>query len=195
MATVGYLKSALNLREALVRGGMSHDWLIATNESLITRARNEMTATFLKTDFSHMMWIDADIEFEPAHVADLWNLNAPVAAGTYPMKNDKGWYAAWVNGEIVDDLDQFDGPTEVEFIGTGFMMISRETIEALAEKSPRYQGSNGPVHAIYQTPVVEEHFDSEDYHFCRQWRGLGGKILMEPSIRLLHHGSHAYGSV
>ena len=34
---------------------------------------------------------------------------------------------------------------------------------------------------------------SEDYLFCENWRDLGGSIWMDPSVRLLHHGSFAYG--
>jgi len=193
--TQPHFNSCLKLKESLIQVGLEHDWLTGSNESLITRARNEMTATFLTTDYTHMMWIDADISFEPEHVAALWNLDVPVAVGVYPMKKkDECWYAAWMDGELVKDLDQFSGPIEVDFAGTGFMMISRETITTLSEDAPAYEGPNGMVKAIYQTPVIDEHFDSEDYYFCRKWREKGGKILMDPSIRLLHHGSYAYGS-
>ena len=197
MVTEAYFRSCMNLREELYRVNLRHDWLTGTNESLVTRARNEMTATFLKTDYSHMMWIDADIEFLPQHVASLWNLETDVAVGIYPMKKmAECWYAAWVNGRLVKDLDQFAGPIEVDYAGTGFMLIKREVIENLIEAHPetKYEGPHGIVHALYNTPVIDEHFDSEDYNFCRRWRGIGGKIMADPSVRLLHHGSYAYGS-
>jgi hypothetical protein len=38
------------------------------NESLITRARNALAHNFLKTDCSHLMFIDADIRFNPADI-------------------------------------------------------------------------------------------------------------------------------
>lgn len=197
MVTEPYFRSCMNLREELYRVGLKHDWLTGSNESLVTRARNEMTATFMQTDYSHMMWIDADIEFLPEHVAALWNMETDVAVGIYPMKRIKEeWYAAWMNGELVKNLDQFSGPIEVDYAGTGFMLIRREVIQALIEAHPetKYEGPNGIVHAIYNTPVVDEHFDSEDYNFCRRWRALGGKIVADPYVRLLHHGSYAYGS-
>lgn len=196
MVTEAYLRSCLELKDELTRVGMKHSWLTGRNESLIARARNEMTATFLKSDFSHMMWIDADIEFSPEDVAKLWNLETDVAVGIYPMKRpDKCWYAAWVNGKLVKDLDQFDGPIEVDYAGTGFMLISRACVEKMIQAYPetKYEGPHGDVFALYNTPVVDGHFDSEDYHFCRKWRALGGAVLADPSVRLIHHGSFPYG--
>ncbi len=194
--TAGYLRSVLKLKESLTEQEMAHDWNIATNESLITRARNEMAATFLRTEYERLMWIDADIEFSPDDVADLWNLDADIAVGVYPMKlPDKQWYAAWVDGKLVKDLDQFGGPIEVDYAGTGFMMIKRMVFLKMIGAFPEteYEGPDGKVFALYNTPVVDQLFESEDYHFCRRWRTLGGKIVMDPSIRLLHHGAYAYG--
>ena len=34
------------------------------NESLVTRARNVLLAYFLNSDYTHLMFIDADIEFQ-----------------------------------------------------------------------------------------------------------------------------------
>ena len=241
MVTEAYLRSCLDLRAVLTEAKIDHDWLTGRNESLVHRARNEMTATFLKTDFERMMWIDADIEFSPDDVAKLWNLDTDIAVGVYPMKRkDKCWYAAWMKGELIKDLDQFSEPQEVDFAGTGFMMIKRSAIEGFVEKyrlpfidddawlmikaeieealsagksldemrewitgvladdnfwpGTEYEGPHGDVDALYQTPIVKKHFDSEDYHFCRRWRGMGGTILMDPSVRLVHWGSYGYGA-
>lgn len=194
MVTAQHFKSCMNLKEDLTKLGLRHDWLIGWNESLITRARNEMTATFLQTDHSHMMWLDADIEFETGHVANLWNLNADIACGVYAMKKkDKQWYAAWKDGELVTDLDKFKGPIEVDYAGTGFLLIKREVIEKLAKISESYEGPNGRVLALYMTPIYNDGFESEDYHFCRIAREAGFKIMMDPSVRLKHIGQYAYG--
>lgn len=232
--------SCQNLKEELTKQGIAHDWLTGRNESLVHRARNEMMATFLKTDYERMMFIDADIEFKSDDVAKLWNLDTDVAVGVYPMKKrDECWYAAWINGKLVKDLDQFDGPVPVDFAGTGFFMVKRtallrmiqhyghsfieddawealkrefseavhdmmpldiirERVTALMEKgfSPGvlYDGPHGEVPALFNTPIIDRHFDSEDYSFCRKWRAIGGKIMLEPSVRLIHWGQYAYGA-
>lgn len=190
-----HFRSCLNLKETLHTIGLAHDWLTGRNESLVTRARNEMTATFLKTDHSHMCWLDADIEFEPDHVANLWNMDADIAVGCYAMKKpDKQWFAAWKDGALVKDLDQFNGPIEVDFAGTGFMLIKREVIVDLARHAENYEGPEGRVPALYMTPIHNDGFESEDYHFCRKARERGYKIMMDPSVRLKHWGQFAYGA-
>lgn len=190
-----HFRSCLELKEELNRAGFAHDWLTGRNESLITRARNEMTATFLKTSWSHMMWLDADLGFTPEDVGKLWNMQADIAVGVYAMKKpDKQWFAAWKDGALVHDLDQFSGPIEVDYAGTGFMLIRRDVIETLAAKSESYEGQNGRAPALYMTPVHNDGFESEDYHFCRIAREAGFKVMMDPSVRLTHWGQYPYGA-
>lgn len=129
--TEAFHKSCMELKENLTQIGLKHDFLSGRNESLIHRGRMEMTATFLQTDYTHMMWIDADIEFTTDDVAKLWNLNEEIAVGVYAMKKrEETWYSAWHQGKLIDVKD-FEGPTEVDYAGTGFMLISRKAIEAI----------------------------------------------------------------
>lgn len=195
MVTAAHFGSCLNLRSELDRMGLYHDWLIGTNESLIPRARNEMTASFLKTDFSHMMWLDADIMFQPADVAAIWNLEADIGVGVYAIKRaDKQWFAAWKDGKLVMDLDQFNGPIEVDYAGTGFMLIKREVIEKLASQVGTYEMQSGSMApGLYMCPIHNGCFESEDYHLCRLARESGYKIIMDPRVRLGHVGQYCYG--
>lgn len=190
-----HFRSCLNLKESLLQGGVGHDWLTGRNESLVTRARNEMTASFLKTSHTHMMWLDADIEFDPEDVAKIWQMDADVGVGIYCMKKKaEQWYAAWIDGKLVKDLDQFSGPVEVDYAGTGFMMIRRNVIEALVEKSGSYEGPMGTTPALYMTPIEDGVFLSEDYFFCKRAREAGFKIMADPSVRLIHWGQFPFGA-
>lgn len=194
LVTSAYLNSALKLKAEMMTLGMDHGWLTGTNESLVHRARMEMTAEFLKSEFSHMMWIDADIEFAPEDVATIWNLEADIGVGVYAMKKkDKQWFAAWKDGALVKDLDQYDGPIEVDYAGTGFMLIKRQVIETLAKTAESYEGPNGMVPALYMTPIWNGGLESEDYFFCRKAREAGFKVMMDPRVRLGHYGQYRYG--
>lgn len=129
--TAQHMAAALKLTWALDAAGLEYDWNLGWNESLVHRARMEMTRQFLTTKFSHQLWLDADIDFEPEAVAALWNLNADIAVGVYQMKKpDVKWFTAWKDGKLVN-VDEFDGPTEVDYAGTGFMLISRKAIEKI----------------------------------------------------------------
>lgn len=194
MVTEQHFRSCLNLKEALTKVGLAHDWLTGRNESLVHRARNEMTASFLKTQHTHMMWLDADIEFEPEDVAKLWNLDADIAVGFYAMKREGAPVAAWRDGGLVRLSECPAGPFEVELAGTGFMMIRRSVIERLAETAESYDGPHGPVPALYMTPIVNRGLESEDYHFCRKAREFGFRIVGDPSVNLGHIGQFRYGA-
>lgn len=191
-----YLRSCITLTSVLVAEKIDHDWLISWNESLINRARNEMTASFLNTDYSHQFWIDSDIEFTPDDVAKVWNMDADIGVGVYAMKKpDKQYFAAWKDGALVHNLDQYgDDPIEVDLAGTGFMCIKREVIETLAKNVEHYEGPNGMVPGLYMTPIHNGGLESEDYHFCRIAREAGFKVMMHPRVRLKHWGNYPYGA-
>ena len=60
------------------------DWTLETmvNESLISRARNTLTAKFLEQkDSTHLFFVDADIGWEPWHLLVLLNRDVDVIGG------------------------------------------------------------------------------------------------------------------
>ena len=56
------------------------------NESLITRARNELTRIFMEQGFDYLMFIDADISFDGQAVATLMAADKDIVCGIYPKK-------------------------------------------------------------------------------------------------------------
>jgi hypothetical protein len=194
--SMGRLQSSLDLSNVPYR--VVHH----VNDSLIPRARNCLVARFMGEfkDFTHFMFIDADIQFEPEDVAKLWNLDVDVACGCYPTKKDNAETTAWKDGKLVK-LEEFDGPTEIDYAGTGFLMIKREVFEKLQDAHPEtrhMEGHLGEVYALFDTQVIDAEnwqdrwYCSEDYLFCKRWRDLGGKIILDPSIKLGHVGRKVY---
>lgn len=199
--TEAYFKSCIKLQRALFLSNVPHDWLTTSNESLITRGRNTSVATFLKeTPFERLMFIDADIGFEADDVAKLWNLDVDVAVGAYQMKKPGSSLAAWKNGKLIKITDGMKSPFEVDFAGTGFMMIKRTVFERMMADLPQIEYIEGQVEqcwAFFDTELHEFNgkrvYLSEDYFFCQRWHEMGGKIVLDPTIRLTHIGNYAYG--
>lgn len=193
--TSAYFQSALNTKEVLTECKFKHDFLITTNESLIQRARNTSVATFLKTDYERLLFIDADIEFDVEDLEKLWNLDVDVAVAAYSMKRPDKPLSAWEKGKLVEIEGRTD-PFEVDYAGTGFMMIKRHVFEKMQSAHPELdheEGRVGRCHAWFDCPIWNDTQMSEDYNFTRKWRDLGGKVILDPTIRLTHWGIFGYG--
>ena len=144
--------------------GRNHPINIATviNESLITRARNELVKNFLMTDCTHLFFIDSDICFTPEDVFRIIGHDKDVVVASYPLKGYR-----WSNLEGIKEisnpeeirmktidhvvnfkfkseedmmngrLELCEGLVEVHEGGTGFMCIKRHVIEKIIEANPQ----------------------------------------------------------
>lgn len=110
------------------------------NESLINRARNYLLQTFLDTDMTHMMWIDADIAFNPYDVFVLLaysgekdpinNKSMDIVGGLYPKKTlaaDKMVQAvkSGLCDENPEDIFKYAADLVVNPVGGGAIDISK----------------------------------------------------------------------
>ena len=171
-----YLKSCLDLQGIMSRYGVDVKFSFLFNESLITRARNYLVDEFLRSDCTHLLFLDSDIHYNPQDVVALLALDKDVIGGPYPKKSIN-----WNNiahaarnhpdlepreletlvGEyvfnVVKGTSQFSvtEPLEVLEIGTGFMLVKREVFEKMSVEYPniRYK----PDH------VGQAHFDGTRY--------------------------------
>ena len=177
------------------------DWTLETmvNESLISRARNTLSAKFLHMDdATHLMFIDADIGWEPWHLLVLLNRDVDVIGGLYPMKTMP---IKWVVNGFEGAEEGPDGFQEVSKAGTGFLLIKKHVFEKLNSHPAVKQYKNDigldPIYDQYlktyfDTAVRQNRYYSEDWTFCENWRDLGGKIYMDKRILLRHSGSYVF---
>ena len=155
------------------------DWTVETmtNESLISRARNTLVAKFLNSpDSTHLVFIDADIGWEPWHLLLLLNHDVDVIGGLYPMKSLP---VRWVVNGIEGGKTSEDGNLlEVSKTGTGFMVVKRDVFAKLDEHPAVVPFKNDigldPVldpymKTYYDTDVREGRYYSEDWSFCEIW--------------------------
>jgi hypothetical protein len=178
------------------------DWTVETmtNESLISRARNTLTAKFLNTEGStHLMFIDADIGWEPWHLLALLNADKDVIGGLYPMKSLP---VKWcVNGIPGADENDPSGLVEVTKTGTGFLLMKRHVFEKLNQHPAVKPFTNDigldPALNVYMktyfdTAVREGRYYSEDWTFCENWRDLGNQIFVDKRVLLKHTGTYVF---
>ena len=177
------------------------DWTMETmtNESLISRARNTLTAKFLHNkDSTHLMFIDADIGWEPWHLMVLLDRQVDVIGGLYPMKSLP---VKWcVNG--FDGAEEGpNGLQEVTKTGTGFLLIKRDVFEKM-DAHPAVKPFindiglptelNPHMKTYFDTAVRENRYYSEDWTFCENWRDIGGKVWVDKRVLLKHTGTYVF---
>ena len=68
MAHGMYVKSCLDLQAVMAKYGVETRFSFLFNESLITRARNYLVDEFLRSDCTHLLFIDSDIHYNPQDV-------------------------------------------------------------------------------------------------------------------------------
>jgi len=176
------------------------DWTIETmtNESLISRARNTLVAKFLNTPTStHLMFIDADIGWEPWHLLVMLNADKDVIGGLYPMKTMP---VKWVVNGFEGAKE--DGPLqEVSKTGTGFMLIKRHVFEKLNRHPSVKTFANDiglpkeldpHMKTYFDTAVRENRYYSEDWTFCENWRDFGGEVWVDKRVLLKHTGTYVF---
>lgn len=161
-----------------------------SQDSLIAHARNVLIAKFMESDATDMFCLDADVVCGPGAFTRLLSHDADVVAAIYRAKVDEIRFPV-VPLEGGATQDPRTGLLEVKDIPFGFVRIRREAIQRMIDAEPDnwFHANNAErtiCHALFNTEIRDRLFWGEDYYFCRKWRELGGKIYVDPEIRLAH---------
>ena len=217
MVHAAYMRSLMNLFFLCASKGIQTSYIDITNESLIPRARNVLATMFLKeSDFTHLMFIDADIQFDANDVIKMLEADKDVICGVYPKK-EMNWNfieQAVKNGVETQNLQYFVGssfvnvkegaeqsitdPVEITDGGTGFMLIKRDVLQKVVDDAPTFWSPEGKeYYAPFDTSFEEKvpgkkEYLSEDFHFCRLVTKAGSSIYAAPWAVLNHIGQYTY---
>lgn len=187
--------------QMLAMAGAEWTFTGAIGGSLIHAARNRAVATFLQSDFTHLLFLDDDVLFHPQSLLRLvsWaKTGCEMAMALYRTKRDDivEYRANPVldKGAVVFGRDGY--LTMLEHGPAGFFMISREVFETLIAAYPewyRYDDFGEKIPELFYHP---RHPDrgllGEDYAFCELARKHGFQIYADHSIPLGHLGRKAY---
>ncbi len=219
--TQGYMLSVCKLLQLSHQGGFTLDLALLGYDALITRSRSTLVARFLDSAASHLLFVDADIVFEPDQFLRLLHFDKDFSAAMYPIKTID-WDAVprrVVGGEKLDSAglsyvgtlcsgaarrDEQGFATAI-YAGTGFQLIRRSVFERLIEAHPALKFSrihtiareapkSNMLYALFDCIIDPEtgEYLSEDYAFCRRWRALGGEIWLDLESRLTHIGNQHF---
>lgn len=201
----GFFMSFVKLINLFNLSGIHYSLDTIVNESLVTRARNSLVAKMMQFEgqSTHLVFVDADIEFDPVSIVKLLLADKDVVGGIYPKKSLPIDY-------VVNPIEnaKLEGTLlEVKRIGTGFICIKREVFEKMFDyyKHLKYNDNIGldakyaPFkYALFDTsidPNDNNNYLSEDYTFCDRWRAMGGQIWADLSINLNHLGHYKFKGI
>lgn len=180
-----YMMNTIDLlsvcKEKEIKVGLRSIWF----ESLIARGRNAAVAFMLNKGYTHVLFVDTDILFNPFDVLKLLDEDEDVVVGVYPKK--------YLNGEKIDlmastgkfpkywrhlatdfstELDfeevvksKTQTSVEAKYAATGFMLIKRECIEKIIKEKPElyykndidgYMDAGDNFYDIFQCKVNKE---------------------------------------
>lgn len=189
------------LRFILMAQQVGLNWSLDTmvNESLVTRARNNLMAKMMTNQSAtHFMFIDADIRFQPESILQMMACDKDVIGGLYPKKALPVNYVINLKRETKVQGDIFT----VDTMGTGFLLFKRHVYEKLCAAHPetKYVDDVGlgkqfepTMYSIFDVAIDEKgHYLSEDWLFCRRWSALGGEIWAHGKVLLNHIGHYEF---
>jgi hypothetical protein len=197
--------------------GLSLTVLFKDGDALITRARASLVSQFLDNPAAtHLLFLDADMGFEPEQVLRLIECGADMCAAIYPIKRidwatvkttieaarpNPGAAALKYVFEVDDPAAVIEkgGFLKVRYAGTGFLMIRRAALQRMCAHYPqlRYKRDHSidaatasdNRFALFECMIAEDGtYLSEDFAFCKRWVDMGGEIWADLDSRLNHVG-------
>lgn len=186
-----YTFSIARSREALSAAGIQSAYLLLQGNCHVDDARNTVIRDFLDTDCTEMVFLDADVSWEPEQLVTLCAYDCDIVGGVYPYRRDGQDEKMPVRNIpgvfILDDK----GLLEVEGLPTGFLRIKRHVIEAMVKGCVTFSKDNGkPIPLLFERDIYNGGRRGGDIGFCMKWRDMGGRLYAAANLRLGHCGKH-----
>ena len=186
-----YTFSMARSREALHQAGIQTAYLLLSGNCHVDDARNTVVREFLNSDCTELVFIDADVSWEPEHLVALCRYGRDLVGGVYPYRRDTGMDGMPVRNKKGCYIPDADGLLEVDGLPTGFMRIKRRVLERMAQVSGKFtKDGNGPIPLIFERDVYNGGRRGGDIGFCMKWQEMGGRLYAAANLRLGHCGKH-----
>jgi len=150
-------------------------------------SRDVLTAHFLRSNATHLFWVDSDIGWSAADLQKLLSANKDFVCGNYARKQEDRKLASELRGRREGKL------IEAKYAAAGFVLLTRACVERLVNAHPelKYETPHGPAWALW-SPIFQRMPRSEDISFSKRWQNLGEKIWVHSEVTLKHYGEFIY---
>jgi hypothetical protein len=212
-----YVHTMFRLHRALIPAGWTLSFASVSFADVAESRNFLLTHWFDKTDATHILFVDADMGFEPQLVQEMIALNKPVVGAVSPRRAidlkrlakiaSEGTSAESAISRAHDYIVQTvrgrtagrkKGFIEVDGVGAGVLLIQRGAIEQMLKKLPNLSDKTAP-----KTSPIARNLDrlirafdpvttgagrlSEDFSFCHRWRNECGGEIWASTERKITH--------
>lgn len=155
---------------------------------------------------THLLFVDADMGFQPDLVIDMLLFDEPVVGTVYPQRKMPLSWAGSGTGKPV--TERRGGFMLVEGVGMGCTLIRRDVGKPMIEKFPelidtrlnlhpagdtlRSAGANRMLRFFEKMDIAERGLISEDLSFCIRWQQCGGQTWAAIGHKISHVGPFDY---
>jgi hypothetical protein len=191
---MGTMRSTISDMLLLAQRGDKVTIFDESGNAMIGDGRGLMVAKFLESDGTDLVFIDSDVAWEAGALLKLVDQPVDFVAAIYPQRKDPlNFCVQWVQDRAELWSDPETGLLEVHGVPAGFMRLSRAMLERMVDHYPDTQfycpeAPNDTVHDLFGAYRIGKIKFGEDYSFCRRWRDIGGKVWVDPDIRMGHVG-------
>jgi hypothetical protein len=157
--------------------------------AIVSKARNLLVTQFMKSDCTHLLFVDADVNWTASNVLQLVGKNKDIVSGLYPSRVEgKGVFLQ------VHEAQTDTGLLRVLAVGAGFMLIARYVLQAMMDKRPElaYKDGDQTHYALFDCAVRDAKYIGEDYNFCHRAVENGFNIFVDQANVLGHIGVKEY---
>lgn len=173
-----FVKCLTALVDRVAKMGIYYETFIC-NGTLVYIARDKIARKAINEQFTHVLWLDADMIFKPSLLDDLLDCGKDFVTGIAHSRRKP--FASCLFKTLNDDgtFERYEGDYPLEpfqVAGCGFACVLIKT-EVLRD-----------VQFANMTCFLPFPEWGEDLSFCRRAKALGHQIWAEPTVQLGHIG-------
>tara|TARA_R110000824_G_scaffold374895_1_gene565566 strand:- start:9 stop:713 length:705 start_codon:yes stop_codon:yes gene_type:complete len=203
MVKINTMISMVKLVAQLTKAGIKME--VNTMKSpYIAYARNILTARFVESQYDYLLFIDADVEFEPECPLRMLVAQKDIVCTPYRIKTNDPAQVKYTT--TVKDMQNVPilpgGLVEILQGPAGMMMIHRRVFEKLMKERPELEiktqqhkdlfPKNLKIFSFWDCTFKDGIWTGDDIAFCNLARSVGFKLYANIESPLTHHGSYGY---
>lgn len=207
---VGTVTSIMDLTAACAHHGVRLSRVFVVGQSIIDKARNQVTSLCLDVDADVILWVDSDMTWKAQEALGMIaklvvepSIDIVGAAGRKKRPDlTPDFCARWMtddDGRTV--MHPGLGLIEAEKLGGAFLAMRTSALRAvwnLAESEGRMfrmspnEGAHDMCAQVWRTELRDGELWGEDYSFCVDARRAGLQVWLDPNVTLGHIGQYTW---